>query len=81
LARNGHAEVVALCPFLGAERTSGNSAATSESDPERDIRRPSSQDAVSPPTVIELTVLGERASMSGLGCAGLNEPETARAYI
>jgi hypothetical protein len=39
VARNGHAEVVALCPFLGAERTSGNSAATSESDPEGDISR------------------------------------------
>jgi hypothetical protein len=33
------------------------------------------------PTIIELTVLGERASMSGLGCAGLNEPETARLHL
>jgi hypothetical protein len=40
-----------------------------------------SQDAVSPRTVIEPDRFGERASMSGLGCAGLNEPGTARAYI
>ena len=37
MARNGHTEVVALCPFLGAERTSGNSAAMSESDPLRTL--------------------------------------------
>jgi len=33
LAPNGHATVVASCPFIGVEQTSGSYGAMSESDP------------------------------------------------
>jgi hypothetical protein len=66
--------------LLGEDRKSTFGAFKTAFDPERTFGGPVHR-TLFLPTVIELTVLGERASMSGLGCAGLNEPETARAYI